>query len=541
MYVEVIKKKQGDKIYRSVLIRESYKKNGKVKHRTIANISRLPASHVAQIKTILSGKGKFFPEEEIEFSNSREYGASATFLEIARQLELDKIIYSRKEQWRDALMAMITGRIVFQGSKLHLSNIFMDSALWELCGHPYGVRIDVNKHCYKPMDKLLDRQEFIQKQLAKKHLHDGCLILYDITNTWLEGEYSASELVDYGLGKGGKKGYKQIAIGLIANKRGCPVAVEVFNGRTSDQSTVKEQAEKLARSYGVKEIIFAGDRGMLTPKRIEEVNACGFKTLTALTHPQIYSLLEKDVIQPELFDENHIAEVCDPDTPEIRYMLCKNPFTQQKERDTRNSLIEKVSSEIEKIAQVKTKRDKKMVCARMGVLLGKYKIGKFFEWSVSDDGKVEWSLNRELIEREEILDGCYIVRTDASPENLNSEEAVAGYKSLAGVEKAFRNLKTVSLEIRPVYHKKDDRIRAHVFLCMLAYYIQWHATKKLAPLFDMEEAERRWSLQIIIERLKSIRKTNLRLKGIDFASKITTPDIEQQKILDFLGVKLNSQ
>ena len=139
------------------------------------------------------------------------------------------------------------------------------------------------------------------------------------------------------------------------------------------------------------------------------------------------------------------------------------------------------------------------------------------------------------------MDGCYIVRTDASPENLNSEEAVAGYKSLAGVEKAFRNLKTVSLEIRPVYHKKDDRIRAHVFLCMLAYYIQWHATKKLAPLFDMEEAERRWSLQIIIERLKSIRKTNLRLKGIDFASKITTPDIEQQKILDFLGVKLNSQ
>ena len=540
MYVEVIKKRQGGKVYKSVLIRESYKEKGKVKHRTIANISRLSDSQIAQIKAILSGNGKFLLNEEIEISGSREYGASATFLELGKQLGLEKLLYSRREEWRDDLMAMIAGRIVFQGSKLHLSNIFMDSALWELCGHSYGVSIDVNKHCYKPMDKLLERQEFIQKQLAKKHLEDGCLILYDITNTWLEGEYSSSELVDYGLGKGGKKGYKQVAIGLIANKQGCPVAIEVFNGRTSDQATVKEQAETLARSYGVREIVFAGDRGMLTPKRIEEVNAYGFKTLTALTHPQIYKLLGKDVIQPELFDEKHIAEVRDPDNPEIRYMLCKNLFTLQKERDTRNSLIEKVSSEIEKIAKIQTKREKKKVCARMGALLGKYKIGKFYEWSVSLNGKIKWSLNKELIEREEIFDGCYIIRTDVSPESMNSEEAVTGYKSLAGVEKAFRNLKTVSLEIRPVYHKKDDRIRAHVFLCMLAYYIQWHATEKLVSLFAMDEsnAERRWSFQIVIERLKSIRKTNLKIKGIEVTSKITLPDMEQQKILDLLEVKI---
>ena len=540
MYVEVIKKKQGNKVYKSVLIRESYKEKGKVKHRTIANISRLPDSQIAQIKAILSGNGKFLLNEEIEISDSREYGASATFLKLGKQLGLDKLLYSRREEWRDDLMAMIAGRIVFQGSKLHLSNIFMDSALWELCGHSYGINVDVNKHCYKPMDKLLERQEFIQKQLAKKHLEDGCLILYDITNTWLEGEYSSSELVDYGLGKGGKKGYKQVAIGLIANKQGCPVAIEVFNGRTSDQATVKEQAENLARSYGVQEIVFAGDRGMLTPKRIEEVNAYGFKTLTALTHPQIYKLLEKDVIQPELFDEKHIAEVRDPDNPEIRYMLCKNLFTLRKEKETRNSLIEKVSSEIEKIAKVQTKREKKKVCARMGALLGKYKIGKFYEWSVSRNGKVKWSLNEELIEREEMFDGCYIIRTDVSFENMNSEEAVAGYKSLAGVEKAFRNLKTVSLEIRPVYHKKDDRIRAHVFLCMLAYYIQWHATEKLVSLFETDgsNAERRWSFQIVIERLKSIRKTNLKIKGIEVTSKITLPDMEQQKILDLLEVKI---
>jgi transposase len=540
MYVEEIKNKQGKKVYRTVLIRQSYKKKGKVKHRTIANISRLPASQIVQIKAVLSGKGAFVSEKELKTSNSREYGASAAFLDIGKRLGLDKLLYSRQEQWRDDLMAMIAGRIVFQGSKLHLSNLFMDSAMWELCGHPYGIKINVNKHCYLPLDKLLERQESIQKELAKRHLEDGCLILYDMTNTWLEGEYTDSEIVDHGLGKGRKKGYKQIAIGLIADKRGCPVAIEVFNGHTSDQTTVKDQAELLANTYGVKEIIFAGDRGMLTPKRIEEVTEYGFKTLTALTHPQIFQLLEREVIQPELFDERRIEEVKDPDNPRIRYMLCKNPHTMLRERETRDSLVEKVSSEFEKIAKIKKKRSKEKVCARIGALLGRYRIGKFYKWSVSDTGAVEWSLDSELIERERLFDGCYIIRTEIGADKMSAAEAVAGYKSLAGVEKAFRNLKTVSLEIRPIYHKKDDRIRAHVFICMLAYYIQWHATECLEPLFESNStnADSRWSFQIVIERLKSIRKENLNIKGIQVGSKITTPDEEQQKILDLLGVKI---
>jgi len=540
MYVEEIKKKQGKKTYRTFLIRESYKKKGKVRHRTIANISHLPPSQIVQIKTMLSGKGAFLDYDDLETASSREYGASAAFLELGRKLGLDKLIYSRREQWREDLMAMIIGRIIYQGSKLHLSNIFMDSGIWELCGHPPGENVDVGRHCYSPMDRLLERQNSIQKQLAKRHLTDGCLILYDITNTWFEGEYSESDLVDYGLGKGGKKGYKQIAIGLIADKRGCPVAIEVFGGRTSDQMTVKEQVEKLAGEYGVEEIVFAGDRGMLTPKRIGEVGEHGFKTLTALTHPQIIKLLEKEIIQPELFDENSIEEVVDPDNPGIRYMLCKNTYTMRRETETRNSILQKVNSGLDKITSVKRRREKKKVCARIGALLGSYKMGKFYEWSVDDTGKVEWSLNLELLERERLLDGCYIIRTDADPENMSAEEAVNGYKALSGVEKAFRNMKTVSLEIRPVYHKRDDRIRAHVFLCMLAYYIQWHATELLAPLFesDADECSRRWSFQIVIERLKSIRKENLKMKGIEIMSKVTTPDSEQQNILDLLGVKI---
>ena len=540
MYVEEIKKKHGKKTYRTFLIRESYKENGKVLHRTVANISHLPESQIMQIKAMFSGSGLFLKKEDMQITASREYGASASFLELGRQLGLDKLIYSRREQWREDIMAMIAGRIVFQGSKLHLSNIFMDSALWELCGHSFGENIDVNRHCYMPMDKLLERQESIQQQLAKRHLEDGCLILYDMTNTWLEGEYSSSELVDYGRGKGGKKGYKQIAIGLITNKHGCPVAVEVFNGHTSDQSTVKEQVERLAKTYGVQEIIFAGDRGMLTPKRIDEVTEYGFKTLTALTHPQIYKLLSENTIQRELFDENNIAEITDPENPKIRYVLCKNTETMKREQKTRDSLIMKVNSMLEEIASVKKIREKEKVCARVGGILGKYKIGKFYEWTVSNNGKFEWSLNKELVEREAALDGCYIVKTDVVPDKMNAEEVVSGYKSLTWVEKAFRNLKTVSLEIRPVYHKNDDRIRAHVFICMLAYYIQWHAMEKLLPLFmaDGKNDERRWSLQIVIERLKSIRKENIKMKGLQISSEITAPDSEQINILSLLGVKI---
>lgn len=540
MYVEEIKSKQRNKIYRAYLIRQSYKDRGKVKHRTLANISHLPIHVIMQIKAILAGKGAFIDCKELETSFSREYGASAAFLEFGRKLGLDKLIYSRKEQWREDLMAMVVGRIVYQGSKLHLSNLYMDSVLWELCGHSPGKKVNVHKHCYFSMDKLLERQNSIQKQLAKKHLIDGCLVLYDITNTWFEGEYSQSEIVDYGHCKEGKKGYKQIAIGLITDKRGCPIAVKVFGGQTSDQMTVKEQVEKLAKEFGVKEIVFAGDRGMLTPKRIDEVGEHDFKTLTALTHPQIRELLAKKLIQPELFDEKNLVEVIDPDNPEVRYILCKNNYTMEKERESRNSLIEKVNSNLTKISSVKRRRNKSKVCAQIGALFERYKVEKFYDWSVDDEGRVHWVLNHELVERESLLDGCYIIRTDVSTDKMSKEEAVNGYKSLSGVEKAFRNMKTVSLEMRPVYHKIDDRIRSHVFLCMLAYYIQWHAMELLAPLLKTrgKQSQRRWSFPIIIERLKSIRKENIKIKGINIIAKVSKPSPEQQKIMDLLGVKI---
>jgi len=224
MYIEELKKKQGNKIYRSILIRESYRDNGKVKHRTIANISKLPVEHVRQLKASLRGEKGDFKVSDLGVGSSYEYGGSFTLRELAKDIGLDTAIFSRKTQWRENIMAMISGRILHQGSKLNLVNTYMDTALWEIAGHKFGVRPDVEKDCYKPMDELLKRKDIIERKLAKKHLKQGTILLYDITNTWLEGEYKDSRIVKYGRGKGGKQGYKQVSIGLLTNAEGCPGA-----------------------------------------------------------------------------------------------------------------------------------------------------------------------------------------------------------------------------------------------------------------------------------------------------------------------------
>lgn len=293
MYLESIKSVSNGKTYFSHLIRETYREDGKIKHRTVANVSKLPAEHLRQLKNSLAGKVGNVNVDDLEHGRSYEYGASYTFMQMARELGLDKMIFSQKEQWREDVLAMIVGRLTYQGSKLSLTNMYADTALWALAGHEPGVRPEVEKHCYAPLDELLARKKQIEHKLAKKHLQDGCVVLYDMTNCWLEGEYANSEYVTFGKAKGGKVGYKQIAIGLLTDKYGCPVGVEIFKGSDSDQTTVLGEVKKLSTAYGLKDIIFTGDRGMLTQKRIDEVNESSYNTVTALTHPQIESLIEK--------------------------------------------------------------------------------------------------------------------------------------------------------------------------------------------------------------------------------------------------------
>jgi len=537
MYIETIKSTIKGKKYVSHLVRETYREKGKVKHRTICNLSKLPKLQIELLKNSFKGYKGEFQVNDLKLGQSLEYGASYVFKNLAEQIGLDKIIYSRKEQWREDILALIVGRLIYQGSKLSLVNMFNDTSLWSLYGHNQGERPDVYSHCYTPMDKLLERQKAIQKKLSLKHLSDGCLILYDMTNTWLEGEYKKSELVSYGKPKGGKKGYKQIAIGLLTDNKGCPVAVEVFKGSTSDQKTVYDQVQLIAENYGIKNIIFTGDRGMLTPKRIDEVNSVNFKTITALTHVQIKQLIEVDIIQPGLFDEKNIIEITDNN---IRYMLCKNPETMRQEHSTRNSMIAVVNKRLTDKANVKSKRDKLKVAASIGRIFEKYKIEKFYSWDVGDKGEVTWELKKDFVAKEELLDGCYIIRTDVDLSTLSKEAVVEGYRNLQKVEFAFKNIKTVALEIRPMYHKTDDRLKAHIFLTMLAYYIQWHAVEKLSPLFKKDGVydKQRWTFKHVIERLKSIRNNVCMVKGVIIKNEITQPDKEQQEILDLLGVKL---
>lgn len=541
MYVETIKSVKQSKTYYTYLVRESYRENGKVKHRTIANISKLPMNLIIQIKNHLSGNKGNFDLNSFNIGSTYEFGCSYAFYELAKEIGLDKIIYSRKEQWRENILAMIVGRIAFQGSKLSLVNVFKDTALWELAGHKLGERPDVEKDCYQPMDRLLERKSIIEKKLATKHLRDGCMILYDLTNTWLEGEYVNSEIVTHcGKPKGGKKGYKAISIGLLATKEGCPVGIEIFKGSTSDQMTVYEEIKKLSTSYGLKELIFVGDRGLLTSKRIDEVNEENFKTITALTHSQINNLIKSETISPSVFEAEKIIELCDVNDKSVRYILCKSQENMFNERATRESLIKKVSDELSQKASVKRKRDKKATSASIGKIFGKYKIEKFFDWNVDDNGVLTWSLKDEIIEKEKQLDGCYIIRTEVPKELLSKEEVIQGYRNLQKVEQGFKNMKTVLLELRPIYHKTDDRIKSHVFITMLAYYLQWHAKQRLKSLFDndKEGSSKRWDFSHVIERLKSIRKIEFLLDGIVVKTGISTPDEEQKEILNLLSVKL---
>lgn len=525
------------------LLRTTYwdKNEKKVKHSSHGRLTGLSYEKLKLIQAALKGEVRLTTDNDIpKACDSKEYGASFAALQLAKHLELDKAIYSKpNEQWVKDCLAMIVGRLIYAGSKLSLSNRYKDTALWELCGVE-GI-IEVEEHCYASMDRLLERQKAIQQKLAKNHFNGNALVLYDITSSYVEGEYKESNIVRFGYNRDHKRGYEQVVIGLICTSDGCPVGVEVFPGNTKDETTVINKITELQKTYGVEELIFVGDRGMITKANLEKVkNTHGLNTISALTHPQIKELLTRKVIQLDLFDEKDIVEIIDPDDPKLRYCLCCNPGSAKRETETRNALLTKTIDGLTKIAASKRKATTEEISARVGKLLSGTKMNKFITWEVRDK-KLNWSLNEELVATEQLLDGCYIVVSDVPPEKMRSQEVVASYKKLSLVEKAFRNLKTVQLEVRPVYHKTDDRIRCHVFICMLAYYLQWHMIQLLQSLFkaDGKHQDRFWTFENVIERLKSIRREEINVAGA-ICKIVTEPDDDQIKILGLLKIKLHS-
>lgn len=529
------------------ILRTTFRDNGKMKH---TQHGRITGCSLAQLKTLqLAFREQVVPAdapEAFRILHSREYGASYAIMAIAKQVGLPQVLYSRPQPWVNSLLAMIVGRLVYAGSKLSLCNHAPNTCLWELAGITDQPRVD--EHCYQAMDKLLQRQPGIQKKLAHQHLQSGHLVLYDITSVYFEGEYQASELVKFGYNRDRKKGREQIVVGLICNEQGCPVGVEVYAGNTKDETTVIDKIHEIKTAYGIEKIIFVGDRGMVTQSNIEALkDENDLQTISALTHGGMMKLLDEKVIELDLFDEQNIHEVIDPSNPSRRYCLCRNPVTAQRETDTRQRLLELTEVGLRGIADYKQKNTVEKLGARVGKVLAKYKMGKFIHWSIEAGGdnarsrqhRLNWSIDTEKVADERRFDGCYIISTDVEKAHMSTLEVVKAYKSLAFVERAFRNLKTVQLEIRPVYHKNDDRIRCHVFLCMLAYYLQWHMEQRLVPLFNDngEGEQRRWTFRGVIDSLAQITRNKVSANGVEFYQN-STPTDEQEQILKLLGVNL---
>jgi transposase len=513
------------------LLRNSYREDGKVKKETLCYISGLPLERLRSIQAAI--QGRTIAKDEFKITSSREYGASFVCVALMKQLGLHTDIYSRaSEEWVRSCLAMIAGRLVYAGSKLYLSHCAPYSALWETCG--IDRPIDVDTHCYAAMDELLRRQGAIQKKLAQKRLADGTLVLYDITSCYMEGEYEDSELVEFGYNRDKKRGHEQIVISLLCGKDGCPVAVEVFKGNTKDETTVLDKIDEIREIYGLEKVIFVGDRGMVTQAKYEKINHETVKVVSALTHSAIQALCEKEAIQMSMFDEKGILEVIDGG---MRCCLCKNPDMTAKEGIARQALLKKTAEELDKIV-ASTRKTKYSKEIRAGKVVNKYKMGKFVVFE-GEGENLKYKLDKSKIEQESRLDGCYIIYTDVPPEDMTAVEAVSNYKSLIQVEQAFRNMKTVRLEIRPVYHKTDDRIRCHVFICMLAYYVMWHMNQRLKPLFEADGVGkgRKYTFDYVIEVLKSIRKETVEICGAS-STVITTPTDEQARILQLLEITL---
>lgn len=529
------------------ILRTSFRENGKMKH---TQHGRITGCSLQQLKLLqLAFRERVIPVDDpyaFKILGSREYGASYAILAIARQLGLHQSLYSRPEPWVSSALAMIVGRLVYAGSKLSLCNHHPNSCLWELCGIEESPDVDV--HCYEPMDKLLQRQGAIQRTLARRHLNGGHLVLYDITSVYFAGEYQQSQLVRFGYNRDGKKGREQIVVGLICNAQGCPVGVEVYAGNTKDETTVIDKVHEIKASYGIDKIIFVGDRGMITQSNIEALkDEEDLQTIGALTHGEMMTLLKEKVITLDLFDERSIHEVTAPADPMRRYCLCRNPQTAQRESGTRQRLLDLTATALAAIAAYRRATTVEKLGARVGKVLAQYKMGKFIQWSIDADRekatsrkhRLVWSIDADKVAQEKRFDGCYIVSSDVDKDQMNTMEVVNAYKSLTFVERAFRNLKTVQLEIRPVYHKNDERIRSHVFLCMLAYYLQWHMEQRLAPLFaaDGQGQERRWTFRGVIDCLAQITRNRVTVNGAEFYQN-STPTPEQEEILGLLQVTM---
>lgn len=564
----------------AILLRESYRENGKVKTRTLANLSHLPSHQIQALRLALSGSlpapGRSLPDS-FRITRSLPHGQVAAVLGSLRQLQLDSLLDPRPSRPRDLVIAMIVARILEPASKLATARGLHADTLHHSLGEVLQLDSADETELYQAMDWLLPRQARLEQQLAQRHLSNGGLVLYDLTSTYFEGRHCP--LAKLGHSRDDKSGKLQIVFGLLTNAAGCPVAVEVFEGNTGDPRTVAQQVQKLREGFGLSDVVLVGDRGMITSARIRQdlPASSGIQWITALRASQIQKLATAGQLQMSLFDQTDLVEIAHPDFAGERLIACFNPLLAEERARKRPELLAATEKQLEKIAAATRRpkrplRGKQNIGVRAGKILNRYKMGKHFQLHIEDDS---FSYQRKTanIEREQSLDGIYIIRTSVPKEALSSEQVVASYKSLSNVERAFRSLKSVDLHVRPIHHRLADRVRAHILLCMLAYYVEWHMRQRLAPiLFDEDdkpqaqaarksmvapaqrspsaelkaltkhtrEGSKVHSFQTLLRDLATIVKNKIQPtdKSIAAFDLLTQPTAIQQRAFDLLGVPL---
>jgi transposase len=478
----------------AVLLRESYREGGKVKSRTLANLSAWPDEKVQTLRAALRGD-KLVPAGAggFEIRRSLPHGHVLATLTTARRIGIDGLLPRRAPQRRrDLVLALIIARLLDPAAKLATARMLDPATATHSLGETLGLGTVPVREIYAALDWLVSEQSFIENGLARRHLKEGALVLYDVTSTYLEGRHCP--LAHHGYSRDHRADRPQLVIGLLCAADGCPVAVEVFEGNTADPATVASQISKLKDRFKLKRVVVVGDRGMITDARIEQgLRPAGLDWITALRAPAIRDLAEEGgPLQLSLFDDRDMAEITSPDFPGERLVVCKNPLLAGERARKREELLTATEKDLARIkARVAREKNPLRGAAEIGravgAVIGKRKMAKHFDTDITDKA-FSFARKPDQIDAEARLDGIYVLRTNLTAEQSDAGATVRSYKSLAQVERAFRSMKTVDLEIRPVFHWTAPRVRAHVLLCMLAYYLEWHMRRVLAPvLFDDED------------------------------------------------------
>ncbi|MCI0407378.1 MAG: IS1634 family transposase [Acidobacteria bacterium] len=500
----------------AVLLRESIREGRRVKTRTLANLSHWPAQKIEALRSLLRGDTLVRAEDVFSILHTQPHGHVEAVLHAARTLGMDSLLSSRPCRERQLVLAMIVGRILDPASKLASTRLWETSTLAE----ELSVEATQVDELYEALDWLLARKERIEAKLAQRHLREGALALYDVSSSVYTGR--TCSLARMGYDRDGRRGFPLIVYGLLTDDEGCPVGVDIYPGNTGDPTTVPDQVNKLQERFKLARVVLVGDRGMLTQTQIDALKSHpGLGWISCLRGPAIRELVEGGALQMSLFDEKSLAEISSPEYPGERLVACFNPLLARERRRKREELLLATEGELERIRRevsrrTKTPLGKDEIGIKVGRVIGRFKMGKHFDWSI-EENSFRWSRRKESIRLEEVLDGIYVVRTSEPQERLSAEDAVRNYKRLAEVERAFRCLKGIDLKVRPIYHRVPDRVRAHIFLCTLAYYLEWHMRKAWAPILFEDEHRRHNRHQrdpvapaqpsTAVRRKKALRKT----------------------------------